>query len=192
MNRILVQSTMFSVGVHALLLIPVVSGGRFASDARFDVTRGASCVELELGFSPEARVLVSKDAATGEAEVPLPAQKPAKSGTGHEEPWFNDGGALMRGELSSLRNPPPRYPWEARIHGWQGTVLLQAVVSTSGRANSVRVTDSSGHPVLDAAALGAVRQWQFIPARKGERVVASRVEVPITFKLDHEEKRRSP
>lgn len=82
-----------------------------------------------------------------------------------------------------LRNPQPMYPVQARRRQWQGTVLLAVSVSATGRAVDIQVKTSSGHAVLDDAALKAVRAWEFEPARVGRVAVESRIEVPVRFQL---------
>ncbi len=82
-----------------------------------------------------------------------------------------------------LSNPKPAYPAEARQRRQQGLVVLTVFITGEGRPQRVDVTQSSGHVLLDEAALGAVRQWQFTPARIGNLPIASQVEVPIRFKL---------
>jgi protein TonB len=56
-------------------------------------------------------------------------------------------------------------------------------VLASGRVGTASVVDSSGHEVLDDAALEAVRAWLFVPAHLGEFAVDSTVDVPIEWKL---------
>jgi protein TonB len=80
-------------------------------------------------------------------------------------------------------NPKPKYPRIARSRGWQGKVLLKVQVSASGISTHVAVHKSSGHEILDESAIDAVKQWRFIPARRGETPVASSVIVPILFSL---------
>jgi protein TonB len=82
-----------------------------------------------------------------------------------------------------LRNPAPAYPSQARRLGEQGTVLLKVHVTAEGEADRVQVQDSSGSQRLDRAALEAVRDWRFVPARQGDRAIAAWVVVPIRFKL---------
>jgi len=64
-------------------------------------------------------------------------------------------------------------------------VLLEVLVAPDGRAQSVRVTQSSGSPLLDESAVTTVRErWRFIPAQRGGIPVESRIIVPIRFRLD--------
>jgi len=80
-------------------------------------------------------------------------------------------------------NPPPRYPKVARIRGYQGKVILSVHVNRNGRVDNIWVFDSSGHRILDKAALETVQKWYFEPGRKGEKKVAMWVKVPVTFQL---------
>ncbi len=80
-------------------------------------------------------------------------------------------------------NPKPDYPAIAKSRGWQGKVLLRVKVSVAGLSDSVTVEKSSGHEILDDSAIEAVKQWRFVPAKRGDTPVASSVIVPIDFKL---------
>jgi periplasmic protein TonB len=57
-------------------------------------------------------------------------------------------------------------------------------VSDEGRVDKLAVVGSSGHGLLDQAAVDAVRHWRFVPARRGELAVADVVDVPVPFRLD--------
>lgn len=79
---------------------------------------------------------------------------------------------------------PPDYPPQAIDLGLVGTVLVRALVSPEGDTRETRVWRSSGHALLDAAAVTAVRRWAFEPAREGGRAVSAWVEVPVHFRLN--------
>jgi len=83
-----------------------------------------------------------------------------------------------------LSNPRPPYPLVARRLGLEGRVVLRAEILETGACNQILVSQSSGHEVLDQAALQAVKQWRFVPARRGGERVTAWVEVPIVFRLD--------
>lgn len=82
-----------------------------------------------------------------------------------------------------LSNPKPSYPYVSRRMGEQGTVLLRVFVSVAGAATSIELKESSGFTRLDRAALDAVQDWKFLPAKRGEQPVAAWVIVPIKFSL---------
>lgn len=90
---------------------------------------------------------------------------------------------LTKAEPAYALNPPPRYPRPALERGWEGTVLLQVSVTAGGNVAELKVERTSGHPVLDRAALEAVRSWRFRPARLGERPMEGTVLVPVAFTL---------
>lgn len=81
-------------------------------------------------------------------------------------------------------NPHPEYPAIARERKWQGKVMLRVEVDAKGWVESIQIYKSSGHQILDEAALAAVKKWRFIPARKAENPIALSILVPITFKLE--------
>jgi protein TonB len=82
-----------------------------------------------------------------------------------------------------LKNPSPPYPESARRRGVEGLVVLEVRVSAAGAPDSVQVSRSSGHDLLDRAAADAVRRWRFTAARRAGVAVAATVEVPIRFSL---------
>lgn len=87
-------------------------------------------------------------------------------------------------DAAYLKNPPPAYPGLSRRQGEKGRVVLRVHVTPEGLADQVQLRTSSGHMRLDDAALAAVRQWRFVPARQGDQAVAAWVLVPITFSLE--------
>lgn len=85
--------------------------------------------------------------------------------------------------LGSASNPKPKYPKLARKRGWQGRVILSVHINEEGRPVHILIKKSSGHKVLDRAALKALKKWKFQPARKGGLRVASHLHIPIRFDL---------
>ncbi len=92
--------------------------------------------------------------------------------------------AAARFDADYLQNPAPAYPAMSRRLQEEGKVLLQVKVTATGTAEHVQIKQGSGYPRLDEAALNTVRQWRFIPARRGDEAVAASVVVPIVFRLD--------
>jgi protein TonB len=82
-----------------------------------------------------------------------------------------------------LNNPAPYYPALARRKGNQGKVLLSVLVKVDVTPALVQVSHSSGSHDLDEAALDAVKQWKFIPARSKGKSVEASVVVPVEFKI---------
>lgn len=78
---------------------------------------------------------------------------------------------------------PPAYPRRAIDLGQEGEVLIRALVGPDGDSREIRLWRSSGVPLLDEAALRAVRRWAFEAARVDGRPVEAWVEVPVRFQL---------
>lgn len=83
-----------------------------------------------------------------------------------------------------LHNPIPEYPNMARRKGEQGRVLLKVLVTLNGDAGNVTLEKSSGSKYLDEAAMNAVKNWKFTPARSNNEPVSGFVTVPISFSLE--------
>jgi TonB family protein len=81
------------------------------------------------------------------------------------------------------QNPKPTYPQEAREKGYEGEVILRVEVHPNGRVGQIEVKNSSGYELLDRSALTAVKQWKFVPAKKGETPISLWVNIPIKFQL---------
>lgn len=82
-----------------------------------------------------------------------------------------------------LNNPAPVYPVVSRRLGEEGRVVLRVFVDERGLPAQVELRMSSGHERLDGIALQTVRQWKFVPARRGDQAVSAWVLVPISFSL---------
>jgi protein TonB len=89
-----------------------------------------------------------------------------------------------RFDLAYLNNPAPSYPVIAKRAREQGKVLLRVQVDAAGQVAGIEIHRSSGFERLDKAALAAVRQWRFVPARSGDRAISGVALVPITFQLE--------
>jgi TonB family protein len=77
------------------------------------------------------------------------------------------------------RTPIP-YPESEKAAGRQGSVILALDVDRTGKVTAARVARSLG-PAFDAAALAAVRQWRFEPARRAGAAVAFAMELTVNF-----------
>ncbi len=86
--------------------------------------------------------------------------------------------------VPSEENAPPRYPGLARRRGWEGLVVLLVKVDNRGAVTDVSVQTSSGHRVLDQAALDAVRKWHFQPATENGVRIPGETEVAVRYRLE--------
>ncbi|BBB92167.1 MAG TPA: TonB family protein [Methylomusa anaerophila] len=92
------------------------------------------------------------------------------------------GGVIPPSILSRVE---PAYPEPDRQAGREGTVVLKIQILANGRPGSITVHNSSGFALLDEAAVAAVRQWQFIPAREREtgQAITCYTTMPVVFRL---------
>lgn len=75
----------------------------------------------------------------------------------------------------------PTYPPLARQTRLTGDVVIDAVIDTDG--NVVQMQLLSGHPLLVAAALDAVRQWKYEPTYLNDQAISVQLIVTVTFRL---------
>lgn len=79
---------------------------------------------------------------------------------------------------------PPRYPPSALSRRLEGEVELLILVGVDGRPESVTITRSSGHGILDRAAREHVlRRWVFEPSLRNGIAVPAYARVPVRFTL---------
>ncbi len=107
------------------------------------------------------------------AEPPAAAAIPIEQFVGLEKESAAD--------LSS--NRPPAYPLAAVHQRLEGVVLLQLTIRDDGMVDEVTIIKSSGHEILDDAAIDSVRKWTAQPARRWGRAVESVERLPIRFRL---------
>jgi protein TonB len=82
------------------------------------------------------------------------------------------------------RRVSPQYPAAARADGLEDVVIVRVLVTASGAPSNVQVLRGSKiHRAFDSAAIAAVRQWTFAPARRREQPVACWLNVGVPFRL---------
>jgi TonB family protein len=80
-----------------------------------------------------------------------------------------------------VKDSPPIYPAEALDAKVQGMVLLDVTVDVTGRVTDERVLRSI--PLLDHAALDAVKQWEYEPALFNGQPVPVAIVVTVNFTM---------
>jgi len=89
------------------------------------------------------------------------------------------GGAIK--EPKKVKHVNPRYPEPARNQRVQGVVILEAVIGTDGKVQSLKVL--RGVPFLDAPAMEAVRQWEYTPTLLEGKPVPVIMVITVNFRL---------
>jgi TonB family protein len=145
---------------------------------------GAAGVRLHERIAPELVPTTS--------DAPPPAATSASPGP--TSPWarahvrggihtVTAAGAL--GELvtkpAKIASPPPEYP-KGALHSCQsGVVVIESILDKTGKVSNFHVLQSLS-PLLDLAALQAMHQWRFEPARLADKPVAVFYSLTISFK----------
>jgi protein TonB len=80
-----------------------------------------------------------------------------------------------------LTDVAPRYPPAAREARVEGTVIVEATIGVDGTVAPFRVIRSI--PLLDQAALDAVRQWRFAPTLFDGTPVSLVVTLTVPFTI---------
>ena len=147
---------------------------RFRSSRRRDCRRTEQCPrvaprwrrrDLNAGF-------ILGETVTGL----LPSAASARGRSGRR---YRLGGDIQ--PPTKVKDAAPIYPAIARAARVEGLVIIEATISVNGKVQDVRILRSI--PLLDAAALDAVRQWQYTPTRLNGTPVAVVMTVTVNFRL---------
>jgi protein TonB len=145
----------------------------------------------QLTVSPSTEVATTGEVALPAAPEPRPRKDEVAPSSGLPRapaaPVPNTRGPITVLAAPRYRsNPRPEYPVACRRRHEEGEVKLAVTVSPDGRPLRISLAGSSGHLLLDQAAIDAVRGWTFEPARAAEIAVTSEVVVPVRFSLSQE------
>lgn len=113
------------------------------------------------------------------AAVAAPQPAPAPATAAQEKVALDDYGRA----LAELLARQQQYPRLAALRGWEGEVRLRLKVARKGALVAVQLEHSSGHDVLDQAALQMVQATSLPnpPEALGDKEI--QVVVPIHYKL---------
>lgn len=156
---------------------PSVTAPRQDGHAAPSRVPAAATVVTKPGDEGPRTARASAPAATGQTSTDA-ATLPVQAAPAAPEPV-----TAPRFAASYLHNPAPDYPDVAQRRGWEGTTFLNVHVLASGRPDQVLLSASSGHDALDDAAVAAVTDWRFVPAKRGTESIDGWVRVPVVFKL---------
>ena len=111
----------------------------------------------------DAAAAKEKAAAAARAKVRMAAVRP--------------GGRLM--PPKKIKDVPPVYPPLAKSANISGAVTIEATIGVDGKVVDAKVINSI--PMLDQAALDAVRQWEYLPSMLNGQPVPVLVTVTVNF-----------
>lgn len=128
---------------------------------------------------------------SGEPAKPTPQGTPDSSGSQPGQPVKpppdKPSPEVKKGETRDsrlIREVPPAYPETARAAGVEGEVEVLAVIGPDGQVKDAAILKSV--PLLDQAAIEAVRQYVFEPALRDGVPVESSMKLSLTFTLPAE------
>ena len=147
-----------------ILELKITSGHPLLAAAAYDAVRQWEYAPVEMDGQP---VEVKADI---ELEFSLSGDGPAP---------LTVPGSKQQGKLVSLVRPA--YPAEAKQQHIEGLVRLRAVIGKTGAVESVYVRD--GDPALTAAAVEAVKQWQYSPTTVDGAPAAVITDIDVNFSI---------
>jgi TonB family protein len=164
-----------SSGVQGVVLLEATIGvdGKI-SDVR--VTR--SIPPLDNAAADAVRQWVYEPTLVGGVAVPLIISVAVEFKLTAPQP-IRVGGAIKPPAQTKRVTPP--YPPEAQAAGVQGVVIMEATVGADGKVTDVRVLRSI--PLLDQAAMDAVRQFEYTPTLVNGVAVPVLMTVTVNFTL---------
>jgi len=111
--------------------------------------------------------------------APPPPPPPAPTPTPAPRRTTPVSGGVLTGK--AISRPQPAYPPIANAARASGAVVVQITVDETGRVVSASAV--SGHPLLQQAAVNAVRQWRFSPTMLSGQPVKVTGTVTVNFTL---------
>ena len=129
------------------------------------------------------RELGADDVPPSARAAPTPIPDLDSTMTPNPEPSLNPSPNPVFHEPQYRRRVAPPYPRRALELGMQGVVELLVKITPDGRAGELKTARTSGHKLLDLAALAAVRRWEFEPPRKNGAPSEGWALVPVRFAI---------
>ena len=160
---------------------PRTTDARPAARPQLTQPTGIGSVLPDPAGEPESQFTFEGTDEQSESGIGVPGET-GKPGSG------GPGGGILDATAPGVTPPvaietmAPPYPELARRAHIEGVVVLDAVIGADGAVREVRVAQGVS-PLLDPAAVEAVRRWRYRPASVGARPVAVLLKVVLTFSL---------
>ncbi len=158
---------------------------------RFSVPEGSYTLEVHapgfaeyhqavvLPVNAQTNIVLDLGKVSESVEVVGRGPRPPQTGTPRR---IRVGGNVQATKLVSMTKP--LYPPAAEAAGIEGTVMLQAVISTEGNLLGLSVMNTSVDASLASAAMDAVRQWHYQPTLLNGLPVEVVTTIAVTFRLE--------
>jgi len=143
--------------------------------------RPAVPIETESADVPDDVTIESTDLPFDEAVFDLPPPPPPGNNEAASEEEEILEFFMVEDKPEMIKSVSPVYPEIARKAGLEGTVYLSFVVDRNGRVRDVVVL--KGQEIFRQAAMDAVAQFIFKPAKQNDKTVSVKMNIPIKFTL---------
>ncbi|MFM7841614.1 MAG: energy transducer TonB [Nitrospira sp.] len=143
------------------------------------IARTAQPIEpADAPAAPAAAPAVSSEPAPSTVAAAPVTQMPVRSAPAPQRDygWLAE---TLRDRIEELK----RYPPMARMNNWQGKVVLKFVVKEDGTVENLEVVQSSGHTVLDEAAMDTIRRASPLPLKHELGKPRVTFQFPINYML---------
>lgn len=107
----------------------------------------------------------------GNADTPPPPDEP--------EPVYQFWAVSEKPEV--IQQVTPVYPELAKRAGIEGSVILKVLVDLKGDVEDIEILKT--HPLLEASAIAAVKQFKFTPGKQRDKTVKVWMSIPFNFRL---------
>lgn len=145
-----------------------LSSGEEVPQASSDMAVGAMAASAQAEEQQQsAQSPTSRRVVPASPQTPLPQRVRVSQG-------------VMQG--MSVLKVPPHYPPEARQARIQGQIVMAALIGKDGSVQNLRVISSSS-PVLEQAAIDAVKQWKYRPYLLNGSAVEVDTQITVNFTL---------
>jgi protein TonB len=163
---LVLHAAVIAAGVQLLAPAPLSA---LKAKAELTVWLREPAVELFAPALPQPRLLPPRVPSWNASAVAVPAPKAV--------PTVRLAGEAAASAAEQLQRELP-YPPEAIERGLQGEALVLLFLDASGNAIAARIESSSGHSLLDDAAVRAARTLRSLPASAPREVL-----LPVRFRL---------
>lgn len=134
---------------------------------------------------PEVIAVAPKEAAptpTHVAPIPVPVKQEPPPPVAPSQADIDGYSSSLWGAISKHK----KYPKIAAMRGWEGEVIVELQLDGNGKLKSKKITQSSGHEVLDKQALEMVEKALPFPIPPDAlRNSSFTITVPVPFKLEN-------
>jgi len=127
---------------------------------------------------PSPAPTITQQATTAPSQVAsLPP--PSLSAPESHKPDYGWLAAPLLRRIETLK----QYPASARLNHLEGRVIVQVAIEEDGRITSATITKSSGHEVLDQAALDTLRQASPVALSRPLETSRLTIQIPLNYRL---------